>query len=275
MELKNRRQPRSQPILGIVTRQELADFSLVESVYPASSVMARHTHELAHISIVLRGAYAERYGRRERLAAPSLLVVHPPGEEHSVAFKSDGAHVFSIHLKPLWLERVRDYSKLLDSPADFSGGHPASLALRLYQEFRGMDAVAPLMIESLALEIVASATRRAMPCEQRIPRWLEQARELLHETFAEQVALAAVARTVGVHPVYLAATFRKHYHCTVGEYVRRLRIEAACREVAGTDKPLCEIAPATGFYDQSHFTNVFKRHTGMTPAQYRAAFRAS
>jgi AraC family transcriptional regulator len=274
METKSRSpQP---PVLGKVTRRELADFSLVESVYPASSVMVRHMHELAHISIVLRGAYAERYGRRERLGEPSVLVIHPPDEDHSVRFKDAGAHVFSIHLKPLWLERVRDYSTVLDSPSDFSGGYPASLALRLYREFREMDGVAPLMIESLALEIVAAASRRAVtPARHAPPRWLEQAREFLHASFASHLTLAVIARTGGVHPVYLAAAFRKHYHCTVGEYVRRLRIEAACREVSRTDAPLSEIAPAVGFYDQSHFTNVFKRHTGMTPAQYRAAFRES
>lgn len=272
MESKSgRRQP---PVFGKETRWELADFSLVESVYPASSVMARHTHELAHISIVLRGAYAERYGRKERLAEPSLLVIHPPGEDHAVVFKGAGARVFSIHLKPLWHERVREHSQVLDSPADFSGGRPASLALRLYREFREMDAVAPLMIESLALEIIADAARQARPSEQKIPRWLEQARELLHASFAGPVTLGAVAAAVGVHPVYLAARFRRHLHCTVGEYVRRLRIEAACREVSRTDAPLSDIAPALGFYDQSHFTNVFKRQTGMTPAQYRAAFRS-
>jgi AraC family transcriptional regulator len=274
MELKSRRPP--QPVLGEVTRRELADFSLAESIYPPNSAMARHTHELAHISIVLGGAYVERYGRRERLAEPSFLIIHPPDEDHSVKFASEGARVFSLHLKPLWLARVRDYSRILDSPADFSGGaSPARLALRLYHEFCGMDEVAPLMIESLALEIVAAASRHASPSKQRAPRWLEQARELLHATFAGQVTLGAVAQEVGVHPVSLAAGFRRHYHCTVGEYVRRLRIEAACREVSGSDAPLSEIAPAHGFYDQSHFTNVFKRHTGMTPAQYRAKFRSS
>lgn len=253
--------------------RELADFSLVESFYPPGARMARHTHELAHISIVLRGAYSERYGQRDRLAAPSLLVIHPPGEDHSVAFKETGAHVFSVHCKPLWLERVRDYSKILDSPADFRGGIPASLALRLYHEFREMDAVAPLMIESLALEIVAAIWRQGREVNEKTPRWLERARESIHANFAGQVTLGGIAAAVGVHPVYLAGRFRKQYGCTVGEYVRRLRIEAACRELSGADAPLSEIAANTGFYDQSHFTNAFKRLTGLTPSQYRAAFR--
>ena len=253
----------------------MADFSLVESVYPPSSRMARHTHELAHISIVLEGAYSERYGRRNRLGEPSLLVVHPPDEDHSVAFEGAGARVFSLHLKPLWFERVRDYSKALDSPADFRGGHPAGLALRLRGESRASDPVAPLMIESLALEIIATLSRetRAASCET-LPRWLEQARELIHATFTGAVTLGEVAAAVGVHPVYLAARFRRHYHCTVGEYVRRLRIEAAARALAASSAPLSEIAANLGFYDQSHFTNAFKRHTRMTPAEYREAFRA-
>jgi AraC family transcriptional regulator len=41
-----------------------------------------------------------------------------------------------------------------------------------------------------------------------------------------------------------------------------------------TQAPLIEIALASGFFDQSHFTRVFKQATGFSPATYRAAFRA-
>ena len=272
MELQMRR----PPVCGKETRRELADFSLVESVYPPRARMARHAHELAHISVVLAGAYSERYGQRSRQAEPAIVVVHPPGEDHSVAFGSAGARVFSLHLKPRWFERVREHAGVLNGPADFRGGLMTWLAVRLCRESRETDEAAPLMIESLALEIIAAASRHApRPAGEPPPRWLERARELLDETFREQVTLAAVAAASGVHPVYLAATFRRHYRSTVGEYVRRLRIEMACRELSGSDAPLSDIAARSGFYDQSHFTNAFKRHTKMTPAQYRAAFRRS
>ena len=64
-----------------------------------------------------------------------------------------------------------------------------------------------------------------------------------------------------VHPVHLAQTFRKFYRCTIGDYVRSLRIEFACRQLAATKMPLSEIALLAGFADQSHFTRTFrKRH---------------
>jgi AraC family transcriptional regulator len=237
--------------------------------------MPRHTHDLAHISIILQGAYTERYGRRSRRGEPTVLVLHPPDEDHSVTFHSTGARVFSLHVKPRWLEQVRNYSKMLDRPADFYGGPPAWLAFRLYHEFRQTDKVSPLMIEGLALEIIATTSRHAIPTEDKAPHWLEDVRDLLHARFSEDLTFADIASTVRMHPIYIARQFRKYYHCTMGEYLRRLRVEAALREIKSSDAPLSEIASIAGFYDQSHLTNAFKRITGMTPGQYRRAFRGS
>jgi AraC family transcriptional regulator len=50
-----------------------------------------------------------------------------------------------------------------------------------------------------------------------------------------------------------------------------LRIEEACAALTTSDMPINEIALAAGFYDQSHFSNTFKKITGMTPAAWRAA----
>jgi AraC family transcriptional regulator len=76
-----------------------------------------------------------------------------------------------------------------------------------------------------------------------------------------------------VHPVTLARAFRRSFGCTVGEYLRRLRIERATEQLAGGDTPLAEIALAAGFADQSHFSNVFRRRTGMSPSAFRRAAR--
>jgi AraC family transcriptional regulator len=55
--------------------------------------------------------------------------------------------------------------------------------------------------------------------------------------------------------------------------VRRLRVEAACGQLAEGDRTLAEIAQEAGFCDQSHFHRVFRRQVGMTPAAFRRASR--
>jgi transcriptional regulator GlxA family with amidase domain len=51
------------------------------------------------------------------------------------------------------------------------------------------------------------------------------------------------------------------------------RLEFACGEVCFSEAPLSDVALAAGFCDQSHFSRAFKRHTGFSPAEYRAAAR--
>ena len=51
-----------------------------------------------------------------------------------------------------------------------------------------------------------------------------------------------------------------------------MRITAACELLTTSDLPIARIAEATGFYDQSHFTNQFQRLKLMTPSRYREEF---
>jgi AraC family transcriptional regulator len=251
--------------------REIAGFRMVETVYPSGLKMAAHSHDPAFFSFVLRGAYTERCGRQTRTCVPSALIFHPPDNSHAVAFHNADVGIFRVEIQARRLAEMRECPlPLLDSARDFRGGLTSILALRLYGEFRQGDEFSPLAVEGLVLEIMAEASRAAAESSSSSkPRWLEQAREILHDGCAHPPTLSHLAAAVGVHPIYLARSFRKHYRCTVGEYVRRLRVEAACREISVSRKSLSEIAAASGFCDQSHFSNAFKRYTGMTPAEFR------
>jgi AraC family transcriptional regulator len=148
--------------------------------------------------------------------------------------------------------------------------------MRIYKESQIMDSASSLAIEALTLEMLAQTARLGLVGHlSSTPRWLNHARAILHENFSQQLSLSCVAELVGVHPAHLAKMFRKHFQCTVGEYIRRLRLEQAVRELTDSAKPLAEIALAAGFYDQSHFTREFKLHNGMTPAEFRLLIRGS
>src|SRR5207244_10424747 len=125
-------------------------------------------------------------------------------------------------------------------------------------EFRLRDDVSRLAIESIALGMLAEASRRVARAEERpTPDWLQTARALVEEHFAEPLPLAAVAARVGVHPVHLARTFQRFYRTTFAGYVRHVRIEFARRELAISSSSLSDIAAAAGFCDHSHFSRLF------------------
>jgi len=253
----------------------IGGFSLIETTYAPYLVLPSHSHECAYFCFVLRGAYIEAYGKRTRACKPSTLIFHPPDELHSDSFHDVGARCFNVQVEPQCLKRVREHSAILDSSTEFHGGPLAHLTIKLYREFCEIGESSPLVIEGLAFEILGEASKRStQSSELRPPRWLVQAREMLHSHYSTSLTLTSIAESVGVHPVHLARTFRKHYRCTVGEYVRQLRIQFACRELSMCDTPLVDIASAAGFCSQSHFSTLFKRHTGLTPAEYRLISRA-
>lgn len=254
----------------------LPAFTLSESVYPARMKMPIHRHEPAYFGIVLTGAYTETVASRTRHCKQLTTVFHPPGESHSVVFHNSDVRVFRIELGERSRKRIQDYVRVPDEPVEIRGGLLASLALRLYGEYRNRDQFSPLASEGLLLEIMAELSRyHERDAEGSVPRWLVDVRDAVTSRISETPSLSELAEAVGVHRVHLAREFRKTFNCTIGEFVRRLRVEMACEEIARSDQPIADIALELGFCDQSHFSNTFKRVTGMTPASYRATCRSS
>jgi AraC family transcriptional regulator len=259
---------------GWEVRRELAGLALSESAYAPRLRQPRHAHAPASFSLVLEGGYSETVARRTFECRPATLVFRPPAETHSVAFHAAPVRIFRLDLGSQWLERL-GVSTTRAQAAAATGGFRSWLALRLYREFCEADEFSPLAAEGLALELWAETARAAArQRDRRSPRWIERARDLLREQSPSGApTLAEIAREVGVHPSRLAHQFRRSYGVTAGEYLRGLRVERAARALAGSNLSLSEIATAAGFYDQSHMTNAFRRATGSTPAEYRAAFR--
>jgi AraC family transcriptional regulator len=254
---------------------EVAGISFTEYEFPPNLQIPPHSHESTYFYLVLRGAFTEVYGKKTRTGAPSTVIFSPAGERHSDVWHDRGGRCFNVEFELEWLERVRQHSAVLDDPRDFRSGAPVvRLATRLYREFQELDAASPLALEGLTLEILAEASRQPLSAaERRPPGWLRRAKDLLHDRFTENLSLDDIAAAAGVHPTHLARAFRRHYHCTIGDYLRGLRIEWARHELSTSDIPLIEIAVNSGYCDQSHFSTAFKRHIGMTPTEYRRIFR--
>src|SRR5918911_295828 len=258
----------------IINRYEDAGLILSESIYRPDTIIDRHSHGHPYFCILLQGSYTETYGRQRRECKPSTVIFHPADELHSDHFLGKGGRLFRFEIKRQLLERISQCSATLSEPADFNGGLLARLASKLYQEFRQPDEVSSLVLEGLTLEMAAEMARKRQ--SNRIsaaPSWLKRACELIHAQFAESLTLTDIAKPVGVHPLHLARVFRRFHGCTVGEYIRRLRVDYAAHQLSTSDAPLADVAVAAGFNDQSHLSKTFKLFTGMTPASYRAIFR--
>jgi AraC family transcriptional regulator len=261
-------------VLGKADRRvELSGFVLTETLRPPGLVLPPHFHENTNIALTLEGTFFETIRGRAQDMGPSGVVLRPAGEKHSNQYGRVGSRSLIIEVKPQRLAMISEVTSILDCAAYFKGGSSANFGLRIYREFKRMDCLAPLSIEALVLEMLVEITREDSRLERDQPRWLRMARDLVHDQFSQTLSLSNIAEVVGVHPAHLAKIFRRHYGCTVGEYIRMLRLDYAARLLAQSDKTLIAIALAAGFYDQSHFAHLFKLRFGVTPGDFRAALR--
>jgi AraC family transcriptional regulator len=257
-------------------RCERAGFTFVESAYTTQSQLRLpvHTHENAFLCFVVDGICEESSGGRTKTVHPSALMFHPAGEPHADRWHDMGGRSFHVDISEARARAIAENARVLNIPAVFEHGMVPWLARRLYGEYRRRDDLALLAMEGLVLEILAEVSRHRVHPERTPPRWLLRARDLLQARFTEDLTLNEIGTEVGVHPVHLARVFRRQFNCTPGDYVRRLRVDAACRLLATSELPLVEIALTAGFADQSHFTKTFRRLVQMTPGQYRRTFHA-
>lgn len=91
----------------------------------------------------------------------------------------------------------------------------------------------------------------------------------IHRHYDEPLRLPALAEMAGLSVYQFDQRIRSLFHVTAGQYLVKVRIDAACKRLAGTAEPIAQIALACGYSDQSAFSRQFKQAVGISPLAYR------
>lgn len=123
--------------------------------------------------------------------------------------------------------------------------------------------------EHLLMEIFSKFIRQK--AKQKIPAWAKELKEIIQDQLDTNMSLSLgdVSKELDINPAYVSREFSKYFdNLSFGDYIRKKRIDKAI-ELLQTPYSLTEIAYLTGFSDQSHFTRIFKKHTGKNPSDFR------
>lgn len=252
-----------------VRRRQVHGFVVTENRFAPGLQIDHHVHQHTHFTFILAGGFIESYDRMVLECEPGSTLFVPAGAPHTDRIRPDGAHTIGVELSPGVAERVIGQTGILADARVLSDPRVEQAGRRLYREFRSSDVASSLSMESIALEILVAASRAKSVGEAGEPAWMQNVRAILHESFTDSLSLGEIAKRVDIHETHLARAFRKRHGCTLGEYVRRLRVDAAALELKRGAKPVSQIAAEVGFYDQAHFCRTFKRAYGVSPSDYR------
>lgn len=131
---------------------------------------------------------------------------------------------------------------------------------------------------ALLSRLISVHSAFALPVEDNwtsaLVRWrLRRAIEYMEDHIADPITLADIAAAVGLTRMHFAAQFRAATGLRPREFFLKKRVEHAKHLLLGSTYTLVDIAFATGFQTQAHFTTVFKRFVSATPHQWRCENR--
>jgi len=252
-----------------VGRTECEGAVLTEVRHAQPRPLPPHGHESSYFSLLLDGHYVEEIGRVRLDYRRFMMGFHPAGLFHRDRIGETGAHFFLIAVSSAWAEGWGGpFADALNAEPRLLSHDATLIAARLWGwQRRGL--LAADLIDSSLCELIGEAADVGTPHEPSRPPWIGRAIDMIHAAIDRPPSVMRLAAELDLHPVYLAREFRKRVGRTVGEQARRIRIHAACALLLDRDRPLADIAAATGFADQSHLTRVFAATMGCTPAAYR------
>ena len=96
--------------------------------------------------------------------------------------------------------------------------------------------------------------------------------EHIHRHYDEALRLPALAEMAGLSVYQFDQRIRSWFHVTAGQYLLKVRIDAACKRLSSSAEAIAQIALACGYSDQSAFSRQFKQAVGISPLAYRRKF---
>lgn len=251
-----------------VGRAEAGGFSLGYWTDDGSEPKGPHGHTDAHFMLVTSGHY-ETDADGDAADGSPLLIFNPPGTHHGDHFIGGGAF-FTVTIPEHCWRSVDGHAP--SGPALVTLPRAHLLMRKVLREAADWSEDSGSVAEALCWELLghfeAERDRATQP-----PIWLSRACDRLIDEYASHVDLGQLSRTLGIHPVHLARSFRRYLRCTPGEYLRSHRLDRAAHLLTCGRKPIAEIAVQTGFADQSHLNRHFTRAYGVAPARYRKMTR--
>ena len=243
-----------------------------------------HSHDEFTICLIQNGSLQVDYRRQNYQLKKDRIFVVNPGEIHQGGPTNDKGWKYRVfYPKATQLQALA--SKMGDKPHDVpffpqAEIHDPTLMQKLLHLHRRLedqqcshlerdelfeDAIGYLILHHSDDPPVRKPTNAEKYYVNRVRRYID-------EHYADALSLNDLATLVSLNSSYFLRIFKKAVGLSPHAYLTQVRINRA-KELMAAGTPLTEIAANTGFYDQSHFSNRFKRIFGVTPGQYTHAFK--
>jgi AraC-like DNA-binding protein len=206
----------------------------------------------------------EKYGITDKAIHRLALIVRGADtDHHDIASQSSGLWAISAGLS----HNIKDDHELLKT------GMVIYDALYAWARYLQKERHTQNPIDHIFIDVFNKFIK-TKSAKKKSPSWVKELKEIIQDQIDTNLNLTEISKSLDINPSYLSREFSKYFdNLSFGEYIRKLRIEKAVELIKTNKYSLTQIAYLTGFSDQSHFTRIFKQHTGKNPSAFRKSIQ--
>ncbi len=260
-----------------VYRNSHLDIEMLQGHFVEQSFSV-HMHDYYVIGLIDQGTQSFSHRGTKYVTPQGGLVFLNPGEAHTgEAVDGDGFKYYALYPTITHIKRIVSDLTGRDSEIPLFKNirvDDLKLAKQLQQLHTALRSdISPLQSECMLVCLLTSLVKSYADIRfSEIPvgkeyKAIEMAKEYIHANWSKRVTLSELAQIIGLSRYYFLRLFSHVIGMPPHAYLESVRFIHA-KQLIKVGLPLNDISYATGFSDQSHFTNRFKKYLGVTPGQY-------
>lgn len=274
-----------------INRSDLQQFGI--QLMPCSSNVAlTHKHEFLEMAYVARGKAVHTFGDETCTITAGNYFIVDYGETHSYHQIGDEPLLLIniLFLPRLIDETLRDcrsfqellqsylirfsYSSLCQPPTRHiftdDGGEVRDTIQQMLTEYGERRTGFTEMLRSQMIRILILSMRKISRTDIDASNgMIAMLTDYVRSHYSSEICLSALCRQMHYSPAYVSKKFHDETGTSFSVYVQKYRLEQGCRLLANTNDQISKISGAVGYTNTKYFTELFRRHIGITPREYR------
>lgn len=245
-----------------------------------------HLHNDFELCVLLEGQLTVNSRKERYQLNPHSIILFNPIQPHELIAEPGGALILSVQISPKFCasyypslaNTVFEYSNVTEMlPRDQSERIHDMLVQLTYDYFDqnpGYELMNVSQLNRLFYELLHSIPYRLISEEERAQHLQRLHRvnrivNYIEEHYASKLLLSTIAERENLSLSYLSHFIKENLNTTFQQYLNQIRFEKAKQLIIRTPMKLIDICLECGFSDTRYLNNLFLKHYGCTPKQYK------
>ncbi len=237
------------------------NFNVSITQHTNEELIPNHSHDMPYLCLLLLGNYTEK-SFKKRIVNSGTILYRSANYEHSNEFNANKSVCLNLEFSNSELFATTNNFKF--PSIEFEKQISINISRLLVEINKGTDndIINVICFETVLDYFECNDVKGKL-------KWINDVKNYIHDNPTKNISLDNLTKEFQLHPNYIIRKFKERTGYKLSEYLEKMRLENTIQEMINSNQKIGNIALDNGYFDQSHFNRVFKKHLTISPTKFK------